>query len=152
MATNYRSMHCSPDEVFQVLADGWLYPSWVVGASRIRDVDADWPAPGSRIHHSFGIWPALINDASVMLEWDPPRHARLKARAWPAGEADVMVDVKPRGDGCLVRIVEDAVGGPALLVPSVIRNTTLHYRNYETLHRLAYLVEGGAAAREDVNR
>lgn len=45
------------DAVWAVLADGWSYPVWVVGASRVRDVDAGWPAVGTRIHHAFGPWP-----------------------------------------------------------------------------------------------
>src|SRR3712207_7075993 len=36
MAVNFRHLDCTPEDVFSVLADGWLYPSWVVGASRIR--------------------------------------------------------------------------------------------------------------------
>jgi len=144
VAVNYRSFDCSPESVFAVLADGWLYPSWVVGASRIRDVDANWPATGSAIHHSVGVWPALIDDSTVILEWDPPRHALLKARGWPIGEAQVAIDVKPRGEGCVVRIAEDATAGPGRYVPKFVRDTTIGVRNAETLRRLAYLAEGGA--------
>jgi hypothetical protein len=145
MATNYRRMTCSPEALFDVLANGWLYPSWVVGASRIRGVDADWPKPGTGIHHSVGVWPALLDDATTVLLWDPPRRMRLKARAWPMGEARVEIEVKARRDGCVVRIVEDAVAGPATLVPRFLRDQGLHIRNRETLRRLAYLAEGGAA-------
>ena len=28
-----------PSAVWAVLADGWLYPVWVVGAARMREVD-----------------------------------------------------------------------------------------------------------------
>ena len=48
MAVNYRVMNCEPRHVFDVLANGWVYPSWVVGASRMRDVDEGWPRPGTR--------------------------------------------------------------------------------------------------------
>lgn len=144
MATTYRTLKCSPEDVFRVLADGWLYPAWVVGASRIRDVDAAWPEPGSKIEHSVGVWPVLINDSTSILEWDAPRHVKMRARGWPIGEAFIVIDVKPRGDGCLVRIVEDAVEGAGTLVPKPLRDIALHYRNTETLHRLAYLAEGHA--------
>lgn len=146
MAVNHQFFNCSPERVFDVLADGWLYPGWVVGASRMRSVDDAWPAPGSGLHHSVGVWPALINDSTTVLEWDAPRHALFKARGWPIGEAHVAVDVRERGggDGCLVRITEDAVAGPARLVPTLLANALLQARNAETLRRLAYLAEGGA--------
>jgi hypothetical protein len=142
---NYRPMDCSPESVFAVLADGWLYPVWVVGASRMRSVDRAWPAPGSAIHHSVGAWPALIDDTTSVLEWDPPRHAMFTARGWPIGEAQVAIDVRTREHGCVVRITEDAVAGPGRFVPPFLRDTAIRARNEETLRRLAYLAEGGAA-------
>jgi hypothetical protein len=144
MAVNYRMMNCEPRHVFDVLADGWVYPSWVVGASRMRDVDAGWPRPGTKIHHSFGVWPMLLNDATSMLEWDPPRHALLKARGWPIGEAHVAIDVRQRGAISNVRMVEDVVSGPARFIPGPAREAATHARNSETLRRLAYLAEGYA--------
>ena len=62
-----RTVNAPPDAVWSVLADGWMYGMWVVGASRIREVDPNWPQPGSRIHHSVGLWPALINDHTEVL-------------------------------------------------------------------------------------
>jgi len=49
------------EAVWAVVSDGWLYANWVVG-SRVRAVDPGWPAEGCRIHHSFGVWPAVIDD------------------------------------------------------------------------------------------
>jgi len=144
MAENVRRIDATPEQVFAVLADGWLYPSWVVGASRIRGVHDTWPGEGAELHHSFGVWPILINDKTVLLEWDPPRRAVLRAHGWPIGEAQVTIEVRPSGTGSLVRIVEDAVEGPGRLVPSPIRQIGLRIRNRETLQRLAYLAEGGA--------
>ena len=31
MARNTRQFRCEPEDVFAVLGDGWLYPTWVVG-------------------------------------------------------------------------------------------------------------------------
>ncbi|MCE7482921.1 MULTISPECIES: SRPBCC family protein [Microbacterium] len=146
MSRNVRRMNCPPDAVFRVLADGWLYPSWVVGASRMRDVDAAWPQPGAQLHHSVGVWPALIDDTTSAVTWDPPHRMVMTARGWPLGEARVMIDVKPFGSGCLVRIQEEAVSGPAKAIPRVISDVLLQQRNAETLHRLAYLTEGFAPA------
>ena len=58
-------MTVSPEKVWEVLADGWLYPVWVVGASRMREVDDHWPAEGAKLHHSVGTWPALLDDTTV---------------------------------------------------------------------------------------
>ena len=44
-------------QVWDVVADGWTYSQWVVGNSRMRAVEPDWPAVGSKIHHTIGIWP-----------------------------------------------------------------------------------------------
>lgn len=142
MSRNVRRMQCSPEAVFRVLADGWLYPSWVVGASRMRDVDAAWPQPGARLHHSVGTWPALVDDTTSSVTWDPPRRMVMTARGLPIGEARVTMDVKPFGEGCLVRIQEEAISGPAKAIPPVLADAMLQWRNAETLHRLAYLVEG----------
>lgn len=139
-------MSCPPESVFTVLADGWLYPSWVVGASRMRDVDAAWPTAGSAIHYSVGVWPVLIDDSTSALEWDPPRHALFKARGWPVGEAHVALDVKARGDKCVVRITEDVTAGLGRFVPLFLRDAAITMRNVETLLRLAFLAEGGAGS------
>lgn len=142
MSTNVRAMNCTPEDVFAVLSDGWLYPTWVVGASRMRDVDAAWPAVGSRLQHSIGVWPMLLNDETTVLEWDPPRRMVLQAKGWPIGEARVSIEAKPRGTGCVVRIIETAAEGPGALVPRPITDVGLHLRNVETLRRLAYIAEG----------
>jgi hypothetical protein len=144
MSTNVRHMKCSPEQVFDVLADGWVFPTWVVGASRMRDVDAAWPSEGAKLQHSFGVWPLLIDDETTMLEWDPPRHAVMKPAGWPIGEAIVTIDVQPRENGCLVRIRERAVRGPGSYIPAPLLDVGLHARNVETLQRLAYLAEGKA--------
>lgn len=144
MSRNTRVLRCTPDDVFRVLADGWLYPSWVVGASRMREVDETWPAAGAELHHSFGVWPALIDDRTVVEACIPSRQVVMLARGWPIGEARVTIDIKPRGDGCVVRIQEEAVAGPGRFVPEPLMDLFLHWRNTETLHRLAYLAEGMA--------
>ncbi|WP_414685377.1 SRPBCC family protein [Microbacterium sp. LWH3-1.2] len=147
MSRNVRVLQCTSEDVFEVLADGWLYPSWVVGASRMREVDETWPMADAELHHSFGVWPLLINDKTVVEEFVPSRRMVMKARGWPIGEARVTIDVKPRGDRCVVRFQEEAVAGPGRFVPAPLMDIALHWRNDETLHRLAYLAEGTAARR-----
>ncbi len=145
MATNTRNLQCTTEDVFRVLANGWLYPGWVVGASRMRDVDEAWPGPGAQLHHSVGVWPALLDDTTEIVEWDPPRRAVLRARGWPVGEAKVTIRARTTPRGCQVRIDEEPVKGPAALLPALITTPILRWRNAETLHRLGYLAEGRAA-------
>lgn len=143
MTTVTRDVQCPAQAVLDVLADGWTYATWVVGTSRIRSVDPRWPTVGTRIAHSFGVWPAVIDDVTTVRAWNPDRGIDLQARGWPAGEARVRIEVAPRGTGaCTVRIVEDAVRGPGTLVPRPVRSAVLRPRNAETLERLARLAEG----------
>ena len=144
MATNERRISASPEQVFAVLADGWLYPTWVVGASRMRKVDAAWPAVEARLHHSVGVWPLLLNDETRILAWEPPRRTVLEAKGWPFGTATVEIEVIPDGTGCMVRITENPSRGPGVLVPKPLRDPMIKIRNTETLRRLAFLVEGNA--------
>jgi len=141
MSTNTRLVDATPDQVWQVLGDGWTYPLWVVGASRMRDVDKDWPEVGSQLHHSVGIWPLLLDDSTEVLESSPGVMLRLKARAWPGGEAEVVLRLRPQGVGTEVVIEENAVSGPAALIPNLVEDPLIAWRNTETLRRLAYVAE-----------
>lgn len=144
MATTTRRMNCSPDDVFRVLANGWLYPAWVVAATRMRGVDARWPQPDSELHHSVGAWPLILDDITRSIEWMPSERFRLIARGWPFGEAEVTIRVRSDAVGCVVRIHEEPVKGPATLIPRFLTSPLLRWRNTETLRRLAYLAEGHA--------
>ncbi len=129
--------------VWGVLADGWLYANWVVGASRVRTVDLTWPATDSTLKHSFGLWPAVISDESRVLESDAGRRILIQAKGWPLGEARVQLTVEPwDDDSCNVQMIEDAVTGPGTLVPRVIRQRAIVMRNREAVHRLALIAEG----------
>ena len=141
MAVNTRLVAAPADQVWNVLADGWLYPLFVVGASRMRQVDDHWPQPGARLHHSVGVWPALLDDTTSVLETEPGSMIRLRARGWPGGEAEVTIRLRPRGQDTEVSIAEDAVSGPGKLVPAPLRHLPIAWRNVETLRRLSYLAE-----------
>ena len=145
MSITKRVMATTPDRVWSILSDGWLYPLWVVGASRIREVEDGWPAVGTRIHHSVGAWPLLIDDYTEVLLCEAARVLELRARAWPTGEAFVRIRLAPLGDETEVTIEEDVSSGPATLVPKPVRQARLHWRNIETLRRLAFLAERRAS-------
>jgi uncharacterized protein YndB with AHSA1/START domain len=146
VSTNTRTIHATPQQVWDVLADGWLYPLWVVGASRMREVDDSWPEVGARLHHSVGTWPVLIDDTTEVVDLQPETFLELRARAWPAGEAQVTLRLRPQGAETEVEIEEKTVSGPAALMPGVLEDPMLKWRNTETLRRLALLVEGRQSA------
>ena len=145
MSRNSRTVHASPAAVWEVLADGWQYAGWVVGASRVRAVDEAWPGLGSRIHHSVGLWPAVIDDHTEVTEAQPGSRLTLRARGWPAGEAQVRIQLRPAGPDTEVVLEEDAVAGPGRLVPGPLRDLLIGWRNTETLRRLAMLAERAPA-------
>jgi uncharacterized protein YndB with AHSA1/START domain len=142
VTVNERTMNASPEAVWEVLSDGWLYPLWVVGASRMRDVDPGWPQVGSKLHHSVGVWPGLIDDNTEVLACEPGRSIRLRAKGWPMGEAEVVLELERATNGTRVKIFEKPVKGPGALVPPPLVDPMLKWRNTETLRRLAYVVEG----------
>ena len=142
MSTTSRIVQAPPDRVWSVLADGWSYPLFVVGVSRMRDVDKTWPAVGSRLHHSVGVWPALLDDNTEVLEVEPASRLVLRARAWPAGAAHVEFQLSADVTGTRVILHEDAVAGPGRWVPKPLRDVQLTWRNTETLRRLAFVAEG----------
>lgn len=152
MSTNERVLDCSVEEAWSVLADGWLYPLFVVGAARMRQVDAGWPSVGSRLHHSVGNWPLLVDDHTEVLECTPRSLLRLLARAWPSGEAEVSFTLRQEAPRqTRVTLQEDLVSGPGTLVPRPFRQPVLMWRNKETLHRLALLAENGARTTHGVS-
>jgi uncharacterized protein YndB with AHSA1/START domain len=142
VSTNTRVVEATPQQVWEVLSDGWLYPLWVVGASRMREVDDHWPAVGACLHHSVGVWPLLFDDTTEVTDSQPESLLALRARGWPAGEAQVTIRLRPQGAGTEIVIEERAVRGPGALAPGFVQDPMLAWRNTETLRRLALLVEG----------
>ncbi|WP_405434180.1 SRPBCC family protein [Micromonospora sp. NBC_00617] len=128
----------SPQQVFDVLADGWTYSDWVVGTAHMRDVDDAWPRVGSQLHHRTGPWPFSLQDASTVLACEPPHRLVLRAGLWPAGEAIVTFTLEPvDGSATRVRLGEDFAAGPLRWVRNKANDLVLHLRNRETLDRLS---------------
>jgi hypothetical protein len=128
-------------DVFAVLTNGWTYAAWVVGASRVRDVEEGWPQPGHSIHHSVGIWPLVIDDTTTVEQYEPLRFLQLRVRAWPTGEGLVEFVATDRDGDCHLVMREQAVKGPLAALPHRVVAPLLRTRNHETLRRLALLAE-----------
>jgi uncharacterized protein YndB with AHSA1/START domain len=153
VATVDRLTEAEPARVFAVLADGWSYPLWVVGATHMRSVDAGWPAVGSRLHHSVGVWPLDLEDRTEVLAVQPDRRLELRAHAWPGGTARVVIELIPEGGGTRVRMSESAESGPGRLVPRAVQDLLLWPRNVESLQRLGAVAENREGdARADPHR
>ncbi len=145
MSVQTRRIAAAPDRVWDVLADGWFYSGWVVGASHIRRVEPGWPQVGTQLHHSVGSWPVMVSDTTKVLESKPGERLVLQARGWPLGEARVELDLAADGDGCRVTMTETPTHGPGQWLHNPLQDKALDARNRESLARLADMVEGGAA-------
>ncbi|MFF0342796.1 SRPBCC family protein [Kribbella sp. NPDC004875] len=141
MSENECEIGATVEDVFAILTDGWSYAAWVVGASRIRDVDPPWPDPEGRIHHSIGAWPFLLSDTTVSLEHEPARKLRLRVRVWPFGDGEVEFRGYETPTGCRLVMTEQMTNGPIAMLPSALADLVLHPRNAETLRRLKLLAE-----------
>ncbi|MDO3647009.1 SRPBCC family protein [Nocardia mangyaensis] len=134
--------------VFEVLADGWSYAGWVVGASHIRKVDLGWPAVGTRIHHSVGPWPLTVQDTTVVRAVDRPNRLELRARLWPFGAATVTLELAALDDETTaVRMTERVIAGPGRWLPQRVQALLLGPRNRASLAMLTDIAVGRARAR-----
>ena len=131
-----------PSRVWATLADGWLYSSWVVGTSKIRSVDAAFPAVGSKIHHAFGLWPFLVQDETEVMACQPEQHLLLQARGGPLGEATTAIDLVASDGGTALRLAETPTKGPGAWLNNPVAEAVLTRRLQECLARLVPLVEG----------
>jgi len=154
VSENTIDVSASPEQVFDVLDDAYAYSKWVVGARRIRSVDPEWPAVGTRFHHAVGVEGAELHDWSRVCERDRPRHLDLEVRFRPTGIARVTIDVEPTSDGARILLGESPTGGPAALLPAWVSGPLLRGRNWLSLQRLRHEVErratrGGSGTRGD---
>jgi uncharacterized protein YndB with AHSA1/START domain len=137
-----RDIGATRERVWAVLADGWTYSGWVVGNSRIRAVDSNWPAPGTRILHSIGTWPAVVDDETVVESCDTGHELVLLAKVRPAAKARItlrLTDVP--GGGCRVEMHEVVVSKPLSWIPDGVQLLGVAPRNRECTWRLAMIAE-----------
>ncbi|WP_330228533.1 SRPBCC family protein [Nocardia sp. NBC_00508] len=144
----------TPEQVFDVLADGWLFSAWVVGATHIRDVDDDWPAIGAQLHYSAGVWPFTVDDITQVVSVDPPHMIELEAKLRPLGSAWIRLElVETPLSETEIRMYEHSKNGVGALIPTMVQELLLVPRNKESLSRLADIAVGKArraAARAEV--
>ena len=138
-------MPVAPAAVWEALADPATYGFWVVGSKMIRDADPDWPAPGSRFHHTIAAGPFTVRDHTESLEAQAPRLLQIRAKGRPLGTARVTLEMTPRDGGTLVRITEQPDGPTAILNLNPLVHLFTKARNAESLMRLEELALRGPA-------
>lgn len=141
MATVERLIAASPERVFEVLSDPDSYGHWVVGSREIRDADSNWPAVGSRFHHTVGAGPINIKDNTEVEAVEPGRYLQLKARARPAGRARVKLTLEPHPVGARVTMEETAADLRTKPFFNPVGKFLVRRRNDKSLERLADLAE-----------
>jgi uncharacterized protein YndB with AHSA1/START domain len=139
VATNERYMPVSPEAVWDALADAGGYGYWVVGSKEIRDADPDWPAPGSKFHHTVGFGPFEVGDHTVALEAARPGLLSLRAKGRPLGTAKVTLKMTELDGGTLVRMTENPDGLTSVLAFNPLMQLLTIGRNAESLMRLEEL-------------
>ena len=139
MATNERFMPVPPQAVWDALADPGGYGYWVVGSKEIRDADPDWPAAGSRFHHTIGMGPLTLDDHTEALEAEPPQRLKLRAKGRPLGTATVTLEMFADQDGTVVRMTENPDGLTSVLSLNPVVHVLTKVRNAESLMRLEEL-------------
>lgn len=142
MAFTSREIRAGADEAFAVLVDPETYPRWLVGATAIRDVDEDWPTPGSKFHHVVGAGPLQIPDDTEVLAIEPGRMLRLRVRARPFITAEATFTVIGTADRCVVTLQEEPTVRWLGNIVRPVMDPTIHIRNHRSLRRLADVVEG----------
>ncbi|HRW38729.1 MAG: SRPBCC family protein [Acidimicrobiales bacterium] len=141
MATVSTIVDRPSDLVMEALLDPRTYPRWLVGCRQIRDIDPEWPAPGSRFHHRFGLaGPLVVDDSSRVVAVEPRRCLQLEVRARPGGRGEATFTVEPLDPGrCRVELREVPVG---LLAPAgLLLHGPTALRNQRSLRNLRELVE-----------
>ncbi len=153
MAGNETTIRATPDEIFDVLSDGRSYGHWVVGSHEIRDIDAAFPAVGSRFHHRVGVRPFTWADHTEVLVCERPRRLELTAKVRPFGTAHITLELLALPDGTTkLSIVENAGDMLSKLLFNPLTHVLVQRRNVESLRRLSAMAEGRGPTMEQAAR
>jgi uncharacterized protein YndB with AHSA1/START domain len=142
MAQNETHIAAPPEAVWDVLADPYAYPEWVVGSDRTLEADPDWPLPESKFKVRL---PLGWTDATHSREMEPNRRIVLDAAGGALGAMRVTILLRPEGDGTHVTLIERPTGPLKYLnlLPPV--HLAIKARNVESLRRFKRLAEARAA-------
>ena len=130
-----------PQQVWDVLSEGWAYAEWVAGTQHIRDVDARWPEPGAQIHYTFGVGRWTIEDVTTVRLMEPCRRLELEANAGRLGSARISIELLSWGEGRTVVVIDEhPLTGFGARWHSVPLDAALRLRNRRMMRSLARVV------------
>src|SRR4051794_12420022 len=132
MAQNETHVAASPEAVWDVLADPYAYPQWVVGSDRTLEADADWPLPESKFRVRL---PLGDKDYTHSREAEPGTRIGLAAGGGPRGPFKATVLLPPGGDGTDVTLIGDPPGPLKSLTLFPPLHWAIAFRNTESLRR-----------------
>jgi uncharacterized protein YndB with AHSA1/START domain len=130
-----------PEQVWDVLADGFAYAQWVVGTREIRAVDEGWPAVGTAIHYTVGLGPFTFRGTTTVRHVEPNRQLGLEADGGPVGTARIVIELFDWGDDTVVVLDEHPLRGAGYTLHNTLSDAVLLVRGRPMVHHLARLVE-----------
>jgi uncharacterized protein YndB with AHSA1/START domain len=132
----------TPEAIWTYIGDARTYPRWVVGAAESRKVDANYPEPGSTLHHTQIVPKVGLKDTTSVVDATPPEELELEVRIRPLAVNGVRFILRPDGNGRThVTMLEWPKYGLVARLLGPLFVPSLQVRNAETLRRLKNLSE-----------
>lgn len=141
MASTSITIDTPASAVYASLLDAWTYEIWVGGTKTVRDVEATWPAVGSRFHHSIGVGPLMTRDTTKLLRAETDKLVELNVQLWPAGEGVVRLELEEIAGATRVTMHEDFIKGPLAWGDNKLQQLLVKVRNDWSLDKLRNVVE-----------
>jgi len=135
-------VNAPPEQAFRVLADPERYAE-ASGASNEREVEGEWPHPGSRFRTRKGVPGMTVVDEVTVVEEQAPHRLVMHGSVSPLLEADIEVEIEPYLNGSCVTLTETATGGYGARLPARLIDAALERRNRRVLQRLQRLAVRG---------
>jgi carbon monoxide dehydrogenase subunit G len=138
VTVNRIHINAPPEQAYSVLADPARFAE-AAGASDNREIDGDWPHPGSRLRSRKGLPGMTVVEEITVVEEEAPRRLVLHGTVSPLLEADIEVEIEPYLNGSCVTLTETPTGGYGAHLPSKLLDAALERRNQHVLERLQRL-------------
>ncbi|MFD7923418.1 SRPBCC family protein [Streptomyces sp. NPDC059740] len=142
MAVRHMLIAAPPARVWEVLADGDTYGSWVPGTRRTEEADPAWPAVGASLRYQVRLGRWSVQGSTVVRRCESGRRLELEAQAGRLGSARIAFELLEWGEECLVVLDEHPLRGPGARLHNPVLETFTQLRHRTLLRRLSAVVEG----------